>query len=98
MHIDALQKADLVRRALIADPLNAAALRPLALIADEEGDSARADALMEAVTRRTLRDSGADLWLFERRAREGERVVTTGNFLLDSESRLRATAPSGAGK
>ncbi len=30
--------------------------------------------------------------------REGELIVTTGNFLLDSESRLRATAPSGTSK
>jgi len=26
----------------------------------------------------------------------GERIVTSGNFLIDSESRLRAAAPAGA--
>ncbi len=41
--------------------------------------------------------SGADVEVLQG-LHEGERIVTTGNFLLDSESRLRATAPSGAGK
>src|SRR5262249_44994940 len=61
--------AALAQRALVANPLDRDAIRLLGLVADLKGDTARADTLMQVATARSKRDSGAQTWLFDQRAR-----------------------------
>jgi hypothetical protein len=62
--------ADLAGRALAARPLEEPALALLALVADVQGQADRADSLMTLAGDRSLRDSGAQVWLFSQRMRE----------------------------
>ena len=56
--------ADLARRALRVNPLDAYALALLGLTAERDGDSARADTLMRIAGARSWRDPVTQLWLF----------------------------------
>jgi hypothetical protein len=51
--------------ALAADPLDVRAVRTLALAAEQEGDTARADTLMRQADARSRRDILTELWLFQ---------------------------------
>lgn len=55
---------DLARRALRVNPLEARALVLLGLIAEREGDPARADTLLRIAGARSWRDPVTQLWLF----------------------------------
>lgn len=64
--------ADLTRRALQAKPLDARALTLLGLIAEREGDPARADALMRIAGARSWRDPITQVWLFRQDTKRGD--------------------------
>ena len=64
--------AALGRRAIVADPLDAGAIRLLGLVAEADGDSAAAARLMAVAGERSLRDTVAQLWLFQKHAASGE--------------------------
>jgi tetratricopeptide (TPR) repeat protein len=64
--------ADLARRSLRSDPLEADALQALAFALEIEGNVAGADTLMQAASSRDLRDLRAQTWLINRRLRDRE--------------------------
>jgi hypothetical protein len=60
------QISQLAEQALLNDPLNARALRILGQLAAEVADEERAEKLMDAVVRRSLRQSVAVYWLMRK--------------------------------
>ncbi len=62
----------LVRHAVRSDPLQAGALRVLGFAVYRGGDGSQAEALMRLAGERSLRDFGAQSWLFARRLTGGD--------------------------
>ena len=62
----------LAERALRSNPLDARALSVLGLIAERQGDQARADILMRLSAARTWRDTTTQAWLVNRDIQRGE--------------------------
>ncbi|MBC6980483.1 type IV pilus biogenesis/stability protein PilW [Caulobacter sp. 17J80-11] len=62
----------LARRALLAQPLNARALRVLGIAVDRGGDPQRADDLVTQAGNWSLRDGPAHVWLVDQRLRQGD--------------------------
>lgn len=62
----------IARRALASDPLEAGALRLLALAADVKGDAGQANALMTLALKRSRRDIRVEGWLLDRRLADGD--------------------------
>lgn len=91
---DAAGRADagrLAAAALRANPLEARALRLLALLAEKEGNAPRALALMELAAGRSLRDPLVHGWLFEHRLRDGRYPAALAHLdlLLRTQPQLR---------
>lgn len=99
---------DLSRRALRADPIASDALRTLALATELSGDGNGADALMSLAANRSLRDTGAQAWLFDQRLRQrkfaealqhADAILRTRPDLLDQFlAPLTAIAADGPGR
>jgi hypothetical protein len=84
----------LARRALQAKPLDARALTLLGLIAEREGDPARADALMRIAGARTWRDPITQLWLFNQDTKRGD----FAGAITHSDAILRTDDGNGWGR
>jgi len=80
--------SDLAGRALVASPLEARALRLMALAADLGADGERAERLMTVAGARSLRDPAAQAWLFQNRLRSGDVAAA-----LDHADALLRTEP-----
>ena len=66
------RSADLARRALLASPLEAKALRILGIVAVRTHNEAQATRLMTLTAARTQRDPIPHLWLFQREVARGD--------------------------
>jgi tetratricopeptide (TPR) repeat protein len=66
--------------ALRQQALNAKALRLLGYYADADGDRAKADALVRQAASLSRREAGAQLWLIEANAREGDTEKTLVHY------------------
>jgi hypothetical protein len=81
----------LAERALTGAPLEARALRALALTAEMDGDLDKADRLMKIAGQRSRRDPTVQIWLFNRNANRGafEEALQQADALLRSRPNLQ---------
>jgi hypothetical protein len=81
------------RRAIIANPLEAGALRLLAVVADVRGNDAQAATLMELATARSKRDTGAWLWLLDQAVRneDVQAAVDSADVILRTQPDMAET-------
>jgi hypothetical protein len=77
---DADAAFDMAGRALQADPLEADALRAMALAAEADGDLARADILMRMAGSRSRRDLAVQVWLANRRLAAEDHSAALGHI------------------
>jgi hypothetical protein len=84
--------ADLGRRALLAQSLNAPALRLLAVHFQMKGDTKKADELIGLATKVTRRDTLSQLWLIQQASERGDAkaVMYHYNIVLRTNSKVRA--------
>jgi tetratricopeptide (TPR) repeat protein len=71
---------ELALSAVREQALNPKALRLLGYYADAQGDRAKADALVRRAARLSRREAGAQLWLIEANAREGDTAQTLVHY------------------
>lgn len=88
---DVREAQSLASQALLADPLNARALRILGQIADLSGDEAQALRFMQAAARRSLNETMAVAWMMSKSAEDGDypEAIRYADILLRSRPQLR---------
>jgi hypothetical protein len=80
---------DFARRALLSDPLDSRALSLLGLVAERQGDLARAETLMSLSAARSWRNPESHFWLFAQAIRRGkfEEALAQADGLLRTNRR-----------